>query len=452
METTSLLENITKVKSAIEKGHLGAAFKIMGDCLEVMKNGKEGDESFKRLEDKYIQLSARFSRNKERDISDTLPDDQIDQKWNKVLVGLTAWVREFEEVSKGFLDPIKPKDETEQAYPNKFQRIVQYTITLDQDIENFSDEEQRKFNEAMIKLLRIDGIQINKIRPGSVKITYLLTEEQAEKLEKLLKEGALSEWDIIGFEQEESFLIDPKVLAVLHGRNVDYKIENDTLYLIRAKLSGADLIEADLFKANLIEADLSEADLSKANLIEAKLFRANLFGAKLVEADLSGANLFGAKLVEADLSGANLFGADLTKAMLFKAMLFEANLFEADLSGAKLFKAKLSGADLIEAKLTGADLSGAILNGTILSGADLSGAILTGADLSGAILNGTILSSADLIGAILTGADLSKANLEKSIFHIDQKEELEKMEVDISVINFVDNENRLVSEEVEIDV
>jgi hypothetical protein len=69
---------------------------------------------------------------------------------------------------------------------------------------------------------------------------------------------------------------------------------------------------------------------NKANLSGAYLLNANLFGADLSNANLSGAYLFGADLSGADLSftapsRANIFGADLSW----------ANLFGADLSWAE---------------------------------------------------------------------------------------------------------------------
>ena len=82
----------------------------------------------------------------------------------------------------------------------------------------------------------------------------------------------------------------------------------------KAKLSGADLSEADfsgakLSGANLYRADFSGAKLSGANLCGANLSLANLSGANLYVANLSLANLYRANLTRADLSGAGLTGA-----------------------------------------------------------------------------------------------------------------------------------------------
>ena len=90
--------------------------------------------------------------------------------------------------------------------------------------------------------------------------------------------------------------------------------------------------------------------------------KANLYKADLVEADLEGANLEGAYLVEADLEGANLEGA-----YLYKANLDGANLEGANLKGAYLVEADLEGANLDGAYLEGANLEGANLEGTDLS-------------------------------------------------------------------------------------
>ena len=145
-----------------------------------------------------------------------------------------------------------------------------------------------------------------------------------------------------------------------------------------------------------------KADLSSADLIGANLSKANLSSA-----DLIGANLYEADLRNADLRRAILYGADLRKANLSEADLSVANLREANLYGSDLRKADLHGDDLRGADLNGADLSGAYLYGADLRKADLSEADLSGADLLGANLNGANLRGANLNGANLNGANLS---------------------------------------------
>ena len=65
---------------------------------------------------------------------------------------------------------------------------------------------------------------------------------------------------------------------------------------MEAKLSGANLEEADLSAAYLIRADLSGANLSGADLTEAVLSEANLSGADMSEAELTDTFLNGANL------------------------------------------------------------------------------------------------------------------------------------------------------------
>jgi uncharacterized protein YjbI with pentapeptide repeats len=80
----------------------------------------------------------------------------------------------------------------------------------------------------------------------------------------------------------------------------------DTVVILEgANLGRADLHEVDLLKG----ANLNGAKLSNANLYEADLNEANLRGADLHRADLRRANLRGADLHRADLRRANLRGA-----------------------------------------------------------------------------------------------------------------------------------------------
>ena len=119
----------------------------------------------------------------------------------------------------------------------------------------------------------------------------------------------------------------------------------------------------------------------RANLSHARLVGANLDGANLARASLVGANLDGANLDGASLVGANLVGANLARANLDGASLVGANLV-----GANLARASLVGANLVGANLVGANLDGANLDGASLARANLARANLARANLDGASL------------------------------------------------------------------
>ncbi len=188
-----------------------------------------------------------------------------------------------------------------------------------------------------------------------------------------------------------------------------------------ARMSGANLCRANLNGAcinvaNLIRADLTGAQLIQATLIRAELIRAELSGANLNGANFSGADLREAKLRQANLSRANLSGVNLrgtsmTAANLGQANLHGTDLSRANLSGANLKDAELRQANLSRANLSGADLSGANMRWADLSGTNLRWADLSEAKLSGANLMGADLSNANLLNASLVHADLTQANL-----------------------------------------
>lgn len=100
---------------------------------------------------------------------------------------------------------------------------------------------------------------------------------------------------------------------------------------MKANLSGADLVEANLRYTNLSYADLKDADLRYASLDYISLNGA----------DLTNANLRGASLIHTDLESANLTGAFLSDANLALANLRHTNLKNAILNGANLAKANL---------------------------------------------------------------------------------------------------------------
>jgi len=130
--------------------------------------------------------------------------------------------------------------------------------------------------------------------------------------------------------------------------------------LTEARLYGAKLGLVNLIRAKLGGANLSDADLSKSILVDAKLGRADLSGADLSEANLGGADLRGANLNGANLNSANLGGTDLVG---------------ADLNGANLRLTYLGWANLTGAALNGTDLQDAILLETLFGNVDLSAVI-----------------------------------------------------------------------------
>ncbi len=114
-------------------------------------------------------------------------------------------------------------------------------------------------------------------------------------------------------------------------------------------------------RVDLSLADLCGADLSRLNLDEVWLWRAKLRSAKLLDTSLKGANLAWAQLQHAVLTDAQMQHAHLAEAQLQKARLIRVQLQGADLSDAHLQGAYLSGADLEGATLDGAELQGADL-------------------------------------------------------------------------------------------
>ena len=133
-------------------------------------------------------------------------------------------------------------------------------------------------------------------------------------------------------------------------------------------LNGARLRRARLQGANLMEAHLQGADLREARLQGANLVEAHMQGAEFQEAYLHGAQLEKAHLQGADLQRAHLHGADLVEAELQIAYLFRTqfqgtSLVRTRLQGAILASAHLQGAELWDASLQGADLNRAHMEG-----------------------------------------------------------------------------------------
>jgi uncharacterized protein YjbI with pentapeptide repeats len=209
--------------------------------------------------------------------------------------------------------------------------------------------------------------------------------------------------------------------ADLRGAKLDGADLSDT------DLRGADLSDTDLRDAKLDGADLRGAKLDGADLSDTDLRGADLRGAyisdplgailrldptaKLTRADLREANLTRADLTGADLREANLSNDDKISLIQFN---FGANLTRAELPDVDLSNANLTNANLSNVKLDGADMRGADLSNANLSSAhtrDHVGIIIRsiyikiGANLAGTNLASTNLSNANLSYTNLSGAD-----------------------------------------------
>jgi len=192
---------------------------------------------------------------------------------------------------------------------------------------------------------------------------------------------------------------------------------SEDINLKNAKLEGADLNRAILYRVDLTDAVLQGANLEDASLVAVILKNAELGGARLARANLASDDLRNAKFVKADLCGAILQDADMAEAILDKANMYGADLTNAILEHASLRGANMTGAHLELANLKVARLENANLSGADLSRADLTGAYLTDANLAAATLQGAEFEVKDIEGANLENADLRA----KVLFGIDSK-------------------------------
>lgn len=349
-------------------------------------------------------------------------------------------------------------DESEPKNGNTYK----VELILDMDFEKTTDTEIQVVLEKIAKILktRPNELKIMTKRSGSIILEMDLSAETLVKLNSLVKLGVLGlkgiqplskGWEWMGAEEFKVFL-----------EKVDFLGTNfSSINLSEANLSGANFRRANLFSMNLSGANLSNTDLrggclrkvnfSRANLFSADLRGADLIGANFLKADLRGINLVGANFISSsnDVISTNLSNLDLSEADLHGVDLREASFHGSNLTGANLSRGNFSKADLSKANLRGANLSEGGFDKTNFRGADLSEANFHGAYLSEADFNGSNLKGANFTKADLRRVDLSKCMisgivLNYSIVQIDQAKFLQKMNVDVSRVIFVDDEGKKI--------
>jgi uncharacterized protein YjbI with pentapeptide repeats len=195
-------------------------------------------------------------------------------------------------------------------------------------------------------------------------------------------------------------------------------------HLVAANLEEADLSYAKLRQADLTDTDLRTAELEGADLERAWLRRANLEDVEWTAARLAGADLRGAHLTGSRLAGASLRGADLREAGLGEIDWPRADLREADLRGATFHmgssRSGLVGSPIAcEGSKTGfyTDELEQVhfrppeeVRKANLQGADLRGAKIDNVDFYLVDLRDAHLDAAQLVHVRRTGAILDDAN------------------------------------------
>ena len=402
-----------KAREFIAKGHIQEGIDEISKILE----GLSINEPFVyRTKNELLLLQARYARLVSEHLKRLIDYNEYTTQCNYISISIVGLLEGLDaEIMK------TPPDQPLVGEGH----LYKVELMLDMDFETATDEDIQSVLEKIARIIQTkpNELTIMAKRKGSIVLEMELSTETFVKLKLLTNIGVVKELKNVNItDAGGDGMYDKLLLMFLNGGGFS-----------RFNLSGMDLRDADLNSSDFSGTNLSDTNLSGVNLSGAYLSGANLSRAYLRDANLSGTYLSGADLSDADLSGAvlsdsklrdtNLKGANLRRANLSGADLRRANLSSANLSNADIRSAKLSSANLIGTKLTGANLSGANLSDTDLSGADLSVAKLSGADLS---------------GASLSGADCTK-----TIFHVDQLELLQSMDVDISEAIFVDSDNGL---------
>lgn len=428
MDTTSLQSTLNKAREQFENGHAKA-------CVETLKGVlgdlKVGEPEWYRLRNDTSFLLARLSGlERERGL---ISEQNYMVEWNKLFKSTMDLLHDFDAGIAESITPQKDVMENPITYP------VELTLGLNYKKTTLEEINHRLSSIENILQVKLDlPGRITEIRPGSVIVKLDLYGDEIVKIKSLVKLGLVK--DLQSFKVLDSawnWIEDEDFVLQLGGNSLHTRALNGVklsgVNLHHANLSGADLRGADFIGANLHGANLSDVDLRRADLSRAYLASANLSGAYLRGADLNGAYLNGA-----DLRGAYLRGAYFNDASLIGADLRRANLRLADLRGANFSRADLRFVDL--------------------SGADLRHASLSSANLrraSHVSVNPTYILIYSVINYFkktdFGDANLVDAKLRGTIFHINQLELLEAMNIDISQAIFIDDEGREVSSAGELD-
>ncbi len=203
---------------------------------------------------------------------------------------------------------------------------ILFTITQNREQQQIEDERSRSATRIEEKRAQETALQGYLDQMGILMLEHDLGDKQefgdvhsvarARTLTSLQELDGDRKASVLQFSRD-SGLLRPKVVGVV---------------LRDADFSDAQLLGSELSGADFYETDFSRANLSYANLEETRLERANLAGAQLFSTKLKGANLTDSVLFKANLSNADLRDVNLQDAFLAKANLRGAMVTDEQLS------------------------------------------------------------------------------------------------------------------------
>lgn len=224
------MEKLLVIRRAKKMLQLGK----QSECIEELTNWFDNNYSetrkWKRMHNELILISNKYYNHKKASDRGTAPHAVIEINNNKLVDSLLSFLDDFEnlEIKSQTLDSEESRDE--QVYKDTISfntddegeidtivdvKKLDIELIINRDFNNYPEEEQRKLLDAIKNLLELKGdLRIKQKRRGSIKITLELTPDQCEKLQWAIKNGDLSEFDVIDSEIKEakSSSLDKSVL------------------------------------------------------------------------------------------------------------------------------------------------------------------------------------------------------------------------------------------------
>ena len=222
---------IKESKELIRKGLTETCISHLHTSIQIAcaRNGQS--KRLKEVYDRLILISANFQILKKQSIEGIQNIEEYNFGMGKINLKLINFLSDIDDP-----DILELIDFSKMS--NKIESIIEdlssdeIEITINRDFKEYSEKDQEILLNTITNLLNIEGsdIKIKKKRPGSTKITLQLSKDNTEKLEKLIKNGALEELQVIKAEKEvgNSFIkhIHEKHFEVLYQYALGALVKN----------------------------------------------------------------------------------------------------------------------------------------------------------------------------------------------------------------------------------
>ena len=215
IDSDSTKENLEKL---IASGYLHEAILNIESIVQKRFRENPTSEKLEQLHDSIILLISKYNFLKKGIVRGDLEQNYIDVERMKISKSLIEMIKSLSESTSSNPIPhsshhvaLESGDASSKAHirEGEIAQVRTVELTIDADFENYTAEDQQRLLRAIRELLGVrDKLIINKIRKGSVILSFDIPEDRYDFLLHLFRSGHLDAFKVTKLDDEERLIIE----------------------------------------------------------------------------------------------------------------------------------------------------------------------------------------------------------------------------------------------------